>query len=350
MAEIASAFAVGISNWSKSLPPAKPNLIANGKLEIEGDSVNFREAKNLIVAKGKVKVTLEQLVLNGKEVAYENQTGLLRISGGGTVLFKDERFDGWEGKAGTIELTVPSQVLELSDGFSIDQKNMRIFSKDDTASMTVDLKLGEAAKGKTTGPVKMEILQDKEKIRWEKAHEADGAAAKAVGEIPLADGFDFPVGAPDGDGYYISRPAALENGRGHVGDDWNGRGGGETDLGDPVYSIAHGRVILARDVSVGWGNVIIVRHAYKDHDGETKQVESLYGHLGQIDVAVGDTVRRGQKIGTIGNNRGMYLAHIHVELRKRLGIGLLRSKFPRDETSYHQPSEFIKAHRPGKSS
>ena len=110
-------------------------------------------------------------------------------------------------------------------------------------------------------------------------------------------------------------------------------------------SIANGKVIFAKDARLGWGNTVIIRHAYRDA-GKLIPLESLYTHLGKIDVAVGDEVRRGQKIGTIGTNRGMYLAHLHFELRKRLGIGIERPKFPRDYTSYHKPSEFIAAHRP----
>ena len=163
-------------------------------------------------------------------------------------------------------------------------------------------------------------------------------------EIPLADGFDFPVGAPDGDGYYVARAAYVQGG--HLGEDWSGKGGGNTDEGDPVYSIGNGRVIFARDVRVGHGNVVIIRHVYLAQDGAQTPVESVYVHLGEIKVEVGDLVERGQVIGTIGTNRGMYLAHLHLEVRKRLNIGMLRSKFPRDETTYHRPSDFINAHRP----
>ena len=60
------------------------------------------------------------------------------------------------------------------------------------------------------------------------------------------DGFDFPAGKPDGAGYWIASGLAEEEyykivGCWHTGEDWN-RGSRDADLGDPVYSIAHGQV------------------------------------------------------------------------------------------------------------
>ena len=82
----------------------------------------------------------------------------------------------------------------------------------------------------------------------------------------LADGFDFPVGKPDAEGYYKAR--GFRSG-GHMGEDWDGIRGGDTDLNDPIYSIGDGIVVFARDVHLGWGNVVIVRHAYREN-GEVK--------------------------------------------------------------------------------
>lgn len=156
-----------------------------------------------------------------------------------------------------------------------------------------------------------------------------------------ADGFDMPVGKPDAEGYYRSRGFII--GR-HCGDDWNGDGMGNTDLGAPVYSTAHGLVVYARDARMGWGRVVIVRHVYWE-GMRWNYVDSLYAHLHQIFVREGQQVRRGQLVGSIGTNRGMYVAHLHFEIRKNLRIGINQSSYRKDLTNYHRPYDFILGRR-----
>jgi len=157
----------------------------------------------------------------------------------------------------------------------------------------------------------------------------------------LADGFDLPVGKPDGRGYYKARGMRSH---GHLGEDWDGVGGGDSDLGDPVYCIGDGVVVFARDCHQGWGNVIIVRHAYRE-GGSVRNVDSLYGHLQKILVHRGQAIRRGQQIAAIGNAHGLYDAHLHLEVRKNIAIGMSRDKFAQDFSNYYDPSDFILSHR-----
>ena len=170
------------------------------------------------------------------------------------------------------------------------------------------------------------------------AQEPAAPSAETV-SVRLADGFDIPVGRDAMKRYYKARGFRPN---GHLGEDWNGAGGGDTDLGDPVYSVAHGIVVFARDYKLGWGNVVIVRHAYLEN-GATAFVDSLYGHLHTMLVTERQHVTRGEQIGTIGNNRGMYDAHLHFEMRKNLAIGMHRHAYPRDFTTYWDPTQFIAA-------
>jgi murein DD-endopeptidase MepM/ murein hydrolase activator NlpD len=157
----------------------------------------------------------------------------------------------------------------------------------------------------------------------------------------MADGFDFPVGRPNADGYRISRGFTSH---GHLGEDWVGQGGSGTDFRDPVYAIGNGVVTLARDFRRSWGNVIVLRHAFME-DGQLKYADSLYGHLDRILVREGQQVARGQQIGTIGNAHGLYAPHLHFEMHKNLSIGVVHTMFAGDLSNYYVPSDFVNAHR-----
>src|SRR5690554_1278998 len=69
--------------------------------------------------------------------------------------------------------------------------------------------------------------------------------------VPFVDGFDFPVGNPDGDNWSVSGYAFCEwssySNSFHPGEDWNLDGPPLADWGAPVYSIAHGVVTFS-----GW--------------------------------------------------------------------------------------------------
>lgn len=167
------------------------------------------------------------------------------------------------------------------------------------------------------------------------------APSPEMARTRMADGFDLPVGKPDGDGYYKSRGFRANY---HMGDDWNGLEGGNRDLGKPVYAVANGIVVLARDMRMGWGNLVIIRHVYLE-GGELKLVDSVYAHLNAIMVKEGQQTVKGQQVGTIGTNRGMYVAHLHFEMRKNIYIGFNQRRYARNLSNYYIPSTFINARR-----
>ena len=76
--------------------------------------------------------------------------------------------------------------------------------------------------------------------------------------VPTALHFDFPLGNENGAIAYNEQNFTENK---HLGDDLNGIGGENSDLGDPIYAIADGRVLLARDGGPGWGNVVILLQA-----------------------------------------------------------------------------------------
>jgi murein DD-endopeptidase MepM/ murein hydrolase activator NlpD len=156
-----------------------------------------------------------------------------------------------------------------------------------------------------------------------------------------ADGFDLPVSPPNGAGFSKSRGFRAH---GHLGEDWVIAGGKGQAFGHPVHSIANGLVVLGRDIRADWGNVVVIRHAWIENR-KIHFTDSLYGHLDRILVKEGQHVSRGQQIGTIGNNHGMYPPHLHFEMHKDLMIGVNHSGGTRDLLSYWVPTDFIMEHR-----
>ncbi len=157
------------------------------------------------------------------------------------------------------------------------------------------------------------------------------------------DGFDMPVGAPDGKGYYIAQIFGSSD---HLGEDWNGRGGGNTDLGDPVYAVADGVVYWSKINKGSWGNIVRLIHNIGTSERPV-YIESLYAHLDTILVWEGQEVVRGQEIGTIGDAYGHYPAHLHLEIRKKINTPLGRA-YTRDTVGFHyrRPLPFIEKRRP----
>ena len=160
--------------------------------------------------------------------------------------------------------------------------------------------------------------------------------------VTVADGFDLPVGKPDAAGYYTAR-GYMPNA--HQGEDWNGNGGGDSDLGDPVYATADGVVVYSEDYRRSWGNLLIIRHAYRGEGGGIQIADSVYAHLDQRKVRLYQMVKRGQQVGTIGTAHGIYPAHLHFEMRKNLNIGPYQTSFARDYSNYFSPRQFIAQRR-----
>ena len=149
--------------------------------------------------------------------------------------------------------------------------------------------------------------------------------------------FDFPVGKPDGTNYFKAREFGQSK---HLGEDWNGIGGGDTDLGDPVYSVSNGYVSFAEKVCCGWGNIVRIVHKFPNHP-EYPFVESFYAHLDEMDVKEGDFIKRGQRLGTIGNADGKYSAHLHLEIRNFIDMGV-GPGYSDDTFGFLVPTDFIK--------
>ncbi len=80
--------------------------------------------------------------------------------------------------------------------------------------------------------------------------------------------------------------------------------------GTPVKAAASGVVIEARNAH-GYGNTIVIRH--------NKKYKTRYAHLNRIRVCAGQKVRRGQRVGDVGDTgfvhtSGIDASHLHFEV------------------------------------
>jgi hypothetical protein len=169
---------------------------------------------------------------------------------------------------------------------------------------------------------------------------------REIATLPVATRFDHPLGSEHGALTYDAQPFRVTR---HLGDDLNGIGGQNSDLGDPVYAAGAGRVVLAQDVGGGWGKMVILAHRLpnkgNEESGQVAQVmQTVYAHLDEILVRQGAGVQRGQPIGTVGTADGKYLAHLHFEVREGPypGPGIGYADVPMNRVS---PTRFLYENR-----
>lgn len=191
-------------------------------------------------------------------------------------------------------------------------------------------------------------------------------SVEALFDTLLCNGFAYPFGDGSGggsykgiddgktyEGWYIATHTAEKYSLGiHTGEDWNGSGGGNSDLGQPVYATARGKVIASRDYGSPWGNVVYMEHRFIEN-ARLITVYSLYAHLDKLLVKEQQILDKRQQIGTIGTGHGSFAAHLHFEIRKEemkaYDVTYWPSSNNKDEAwvlaHYHKPSDFINTHK-----
>ena len=78
-------------------------------------------------------------------------------------------------------------------------------------------------------------------------------------------------------------------------------------LGTPVLAAADGVVVAVGHGNVGYGNYVVIAHG--------GGIATLYGHLLQANVHIGDPLLRGQMLGLEGSTGFSTGPHVHFELR-----------------------------------
>ena len=81
--------------------------------------------------------------------------------------------------------------------------------------------------------------------------------------------------------------------------------------GTPVYAADSGFVVFAGWDTTGFGKMILIDHG--------NGYSTLYGHLDRFAVAVGDSVKKGQLIGRVGNTGRSTGPHLDFRIRQNGG-------------------------------
>jgi murein DD-endopeptidase MepM/ murein hydrolase activator NlpD len=79
-------------------------------------------------------------------------------------------------------------------------------------------------------------------------------------------------------------------------------------IGTPIYATSDGKVIKSEKSSKGYGNYVLLQH-------DTK-FSTMYAHMSEITVGVGQMVRKGDIIGLVGSTGASTLPHLHYEVQK----------------------------------
>lgn len=79
--------------------------------------------------------------------------------------------------------------------------------------------------------------------------------------------------------------------------------------GTPILSAASGTVVIARNGgwNGGYGSYVVVQHS--------NGMQTLYAHMSNVRVSVGEQVSKGQTIGGMGNTGQSTGVHLHFEVR-----------------------------------
>lgn len=193
---------------------------------------------------------------------------------------------------------------------------------------------------------------------------APDSAPQSDPSTVVAEGCDAPIGTEaerrtnkvwpgdwnDATGYANWYGDSAGNGAYHTGADLNlNKPRFNMDRGTPVCAMAGGVVTWAARWGDVWRNIIIIQH---DPLPDGTLAYSRYAHVENIIVGVGDRVKRGQQIASVGMSGGPggnYHLHFDVSL-----TDILKQKpghWPGANKAevlkhYVDPAKFVAAHRP----
>lgn len=168
-------------------------------------------------------------------------------------------------------------------------------SYDDSAVSTVKAASDEATNAKNVDTDDGNVVVNTSAVTESAGNNSDSipVASEDYGKGP--DQFFWPIDA--------KVPATTYKDHAGNGVDLAAGGGGH-----PVYASAAGILVKVVEEYTGYGHHIII-----DHGGG---YQTLYAHLGSIDITEGDEVTVKQTIGTIGRTGNATGNYLHFEVRR----------------------------------
>lgn len=196
------------------------------------------------------------------------------------------------------EFSKPYGVLELTE--------KHLFTKNDSKKYEIPIQKTYFATSKVSHltmdkQYTTDELSEETKAFIKECSEAKAKAFQSKSDLQVETDFEYPVHNPIlNSPFYKRRIYNKEKGRPHGGSDFKG------GVGDPIYAINDGTVILARSMYYE-GNFTVIDHGL--------EVYSLYMHQSEILVKPGDKVKKGDLIGKIGSTGMSTGPHLHLGLR-----------------------------------
>ncbi|WP_215223687.1 M23 family metallopeptidase [Echinicola shivajiensis] len=78
--------------------------------------------------------------------------------------------------------------------------------------------------------------------------------------------------------------------------------------GTPIYATGDGKIVEVKTEFGGYGKSIVIDHGFG--------FKTRYGHMNEFSVRKGQTVKRGDEIGKVGNTGTSTAPHVHYEVIK----------------------------------
>lgn len=124
----------------------------------------------------------------------------------------------------------------------------------------------------------------------------------------------------------------------HDGKDINDNGGGNSDLGKPLYAIANGKIVGVHEHT---GQGTFGKHFFLQIDGEWGTRYVHYAHCNKILVKLNQEVKEGDQVAEVGNSGTVY-AHCHFAIKKKAnGMDTIASNKAQLDDAWEDPIAFI---------